>query len=101
MDFLPQVREFERGNIKLEDINIKESIVVIGGGDVAFDVARSATRLQMLKYGKADVKLTSLENEDALPASMDELIEGEVILNKVEEHKGQLSENMLENITFS
>jgi len=76
MDFLPQVREFERGNLKLEDINIKESVVVIGGGDVAFDVARSATRLQMLKYGKSDVKLTSLENEDALPASMDELIEG-------------------------
>jgi len=76
MEFLPQVREFERGNLKLEDINIKESIVVIGGGDVAFDVARSATRLQILKYGKSDVKLTSLENEDALPASMEELVEG-------------------------
>lgn len=76
MDFLPQVRDYERGVLKLEDIDVKESIVVIGGGDVAFDVARSATRLQMLKYGKADVKLTSLENEDALPASMDELIEG-------------------------
>jgi glutamate synthase (NADPH/NADH) small chain len=76
MDFLPQVREYERGNLKLEDINVGKSIVVIGGGDVAFDVARSATRLQILKYGKADVKLTSLENEDALPASEDELIEG-------------------------
>jgi glutamate synthase (NADPH/NADH) small chain len=76
MDFLPQVRDYERGVLKIEDINIKESVVVIGGGDVAFDVARSATRLQMIKYGKADVKLTSLENEDALPASMDELIEG-------------------------
>ena len=76
MTFLPQVREFERGNLKLEDIDVAKSVVVIGGGDVAFDVARSATRLQMLKYGKSDVKLTSLENEDALPASMDELIEG-------------------------
>lgn len=76
MDFLPQVREYERGNLKLEDINVAKSVVVIGGGDVAFDVARSATRLQMLKYGKANVKLTSLENEDALPASEDELIEG-------------------------
>lgn len=76
MDFLPQVREYERGNLALEDIDVAESIVVIGGGDVAFDVARSATRLQMLKYGKANVKLTSLENEDALPASEDELIEG-------------------------
>ena len=76
MDFLPQVRDFERGVLKLEDINIEPSVVVIGGGDVAFDVARSATRLQLLKYGKADVKLTSLENADALPASDDELFEG-------------------------
>lgn len=76
MDFLPKVREFERGNLSLSDIDVKESIVVIGGGDVAFDVARSATRLQMLKYGKSDVKLTSLENADALPASLDEYIEG-------------------------
>ncbi len=76
MAFLPQVREFERGNLKLEDIHVEKSVVIIGGGDVAFDVARSATRLQMLKYGKSDVKLTSLENEDALPAGDDELIEG-------------------------
>jgi glutamate synthase (NADPH/NADH) small chain len=76
MEFLPQVREFERGNLKLEDINIQPSVIVIGGGDVAFDVARSATRLQKLKYGKVDVKLTSLEDLEALPASEDELIEG-------------------------
>ena len=76
MDFLPQVRDFERGALKLEDIDVAKSIVVIGGGDVAFDVARSATRLQMLKYGKSNVKLTSLEDEDVLPCSEDELIEG-------------------------
>ena len=76
MAFLPQVREFERGNLKLEDIDVAEEVIVIGGGDVAFDVARSATRLQMLKYGKSNVKLTSLENEDQLPASDDELFEG-------------------------
>ncbi len=76
MAFLPQVREFERGNLSLDDIHVGKSVVVIGGGDVAFDVARSAMRLQLLKYGKADVKLTSLENEDELPASEEELIEG-------------------------
>lgn len=76
MEFLPQVREYERGNLSIDDINIQPSVVVIGGGDVAFDCARSATRLQMIKYGKSDVKLTSLENEDALPASIDEYIEG-------------------------
>ncbi|MCF7926758.1 MAG: FAD-dependent oxidoreductase [Candidatus Izimaplasma sp.] len=76
MDILPQVREYERGNLDLDDINIEESAVVIGGGDVAFDVARSVTRLQRKKYGKSDVKLTSLENEDVLPASDDEYKEG-------------------------
>ncbi|PAT02321.1 hypothetical protein CI105_02985 [Candidatus Izimaplasma bacterium ZiA1] len=76
MEFLPKVREFERGNLSLEDIDVAENVVVIGGGDVAFDVARSATRLQMLKYGKSSVKLTSLENEDSLPATFDEYVEG-------------------------
>jgi len=76
MAFLPQVRDYERGVLKLEDIDVAKSVVVIGGGDVAFDVARSATRLQMLKYGKSNVKLTSLENEDQLPSSDDELFEG-------------------------
>jgi glutamate synthase (NADPH) small chain len=76
MDFLPSVRDFERGVLKIEDMNIKESVLVIGGGDVAFDVARSVTRLQMIKYGKSNVKLTSLENMDELPASDDEVFEG-------------------------
>jgi len=76
MDFLPQVRDYERGVLKLEDINVARKVVVIGGGDVAFDVARSATRLQMLKYGESNVSLTSLEDQDGLPCSEDELIEG-------------------------
>ncbi len=76
MDFLPRVRDFERGLIDIKDFDIAKSIVVIGGGDVAFDVARSAIRLQELKYGKSDVKLTSLENEDSLPADDTEYIEG-------------------------
>jgi glutamate synthase (NADPH/NADH) small chain len=76
MGFLPQVRDYERGKLKLEDIHVGKSVIVIGGGDVAFDVARSATRLQLLKYGKADVKLTSLEDQEQLPASDDELMEG-------------------------
>jgi len=29
MSFLPQVREYERGNLKLEDINVERSVVVI------------------------------------------------------------------------
>lgn len=76
MDFLPRARDFARGALTLDQMNVKEHVVVIGGGDVAFDVARNVTRLQMLKYGKADVKLTALETRDILPASYDEFHEG-------------------------
>lgn len=76
MDFLPRARDFARGVISLDEINVLESAVVIGGGDVAFDVARNLIRLQILKYGKADVKLTSLEDRKILPASLDEFEEG-------------------------
>jgi glutamate synthase (NADPH/NADH) small chain len=76
MDFLPLTRDYARGNLKLDEMTIKESAIVVGGGDVAFDIARNLTRLQIAKYGKADVKLTSLESLDILPASDDEYIEG-------------------------
>jgi len=76
MDFLPLTRDFARGEISLEDMNVKKSAVVVGGGDVAFDVARNLVRIQIQKYGKADVKLTSLETLDILPGSDDEYIEG-------------------------
>ncbi|BDU50723.1 FAD-dependent oxidoreductase [Haliovirga abyssi] len=74
MDFLPQVRDFARGVIK--DIDVHKSAVVIGGGNVAFDVARSLIRLQEIKYGKSDVKLIALENEEQLPADREEYEEG-------------------------
>jgi len=76
MDFLPLSRDLARGDLKVEDINVKESAVVVGGGDVAFDVARNLIRIQLMKYGKADVKLTSLESLDILPASKEEYVEG-------------------------
>jgi len=74
MDFLPKVRDFARNEGKIPDVYKK--IVVIGGGDVAYDVGRSAARIQMIKYGKIDVTLTALENYEDLPASEDEIIEG-------------------------
>lgn len=76
MDILPIIRDVERGALSIDDVEILDSVLVIGGGDVAFDVARNVTRLQMMKYGKSDVKLTSLENMDELPASDDEVFEG-------------------------
>ncbi len=76
MDFLPLTRDFARGELSIDEMNVKKSAVVVGGGDVAFDVARNLVRIQIQKYGKADVKLTSLETLDILPGSDDEYIEG-------------------------
>lgn len=76
MDILPRFRDLARGVITLDDIDIKPSALIIGGGDVAFDVARNVTRIQKMKYGRSDVKLTSLENFDELPASQEEVDEG-------------------------
>lgn len=76
MDFLPITRDYARGDLSLEDVNVLPSAVVVGGGDVAFDVARNLIRIQIAKYGKADVKLTSLETLDILPASDEEYTEG-------------------------
>jgi glutamate synthase (NADPH/NADH) small chain len=36
--------------------------VVIGGGNVAMDIARSLARLQKQQYGRVDVVLTALED---------------------------------------
>ena len=44
-------------------------VVVIGGGDVAMDVARTAARL-----GAADVQVAMRENKDAIPASPEEVV---------------------------
>jgi glutamate synthase (NADPH/NADH) small chain len=77
MEFLPLTRDFARGDLALDDISVKPSAVVVGGGDVAFDVARNLIRIQTQKYGQADVKLTSLECAETLPASKDEYIEGQ------------------------
>ena len=74
MEFLPAVRDYERGTAEMPAI--AESIVVIGGGNVAFDAARSAVRLQMKKYGRVDIKVTALESMDELPADLDEIEEG-------------------------
>ncbi len=73
--FLAQTRDYLRDVSKMPDIH--EKVVVIGGGNVAFDVARTLLRLQIEKYGKADVKMASLEHRDILPADLEELEEGE------------------------
>ncbi len=56
--------------IKLEGRrDIGRRVIVIGGGDVAMDAARSALRL-----GAADVKIISLEGYHQMPASSEEKV---------------------------
>lgn len=54
------------------EIRIGKKIVVLGGGNVAFDCARSALRL-----GATEVHLVCLEPRDDMLASPDEIEEGE------------------------
>ena len=52
-------------------IAMGKNVVVIGGGDVAFDAGRTALRL-----GAEKVTLTCIEDDETMPASADEIEEG-------------------------
>lgn len=60
-----------------EEIEVPEKVVVIGGGNVAMDIARSMARLQTAKYGKIGVTLTALETLDHFLADPDEIKESD------------------------
>lgn len=61
VDFLKDVKVSKRETVG-------QSVVIIGGGDVAFDAARTAARL-----GAKEVTIVSLEKKNALPASKEEI----------------------------
>ena len=65
------LREITKGN----DIPYKGKVVVIGGGNVAMDIARTEARLHKLNLGKVEVTLTCLETEDIMPADLEEIVE--------------------------
>ncbi len=56
-------------------ITVPRSAVVIGGGNVAMDIARTIARLQKQKYGEVQVTLTALEDLDHFLADPDEIKE--------------------------
>ncbi len=60
---------------KGEDFPVEKKIVVIGGGNVAMDIARSLARKQKALYDKVDLIVTSLESRDIMPADEEEIIE--------------------------
>lgn len=72
---LADARDYLRGVAEMPDI--AEKVVVIGGGNVAFDVARTIVRLQEERYGASHVSLVALETRDILPADLEEINEGE------------------------
>jgi len=73
--FLGEASDYTRGMREMPDI--AEKIAVIGGGNVAFDVARTLVRLQFEKYGETSVSMAALESRDELPADLEEIEEGE------------------------
>lgn len=60
-----------------QKIDLEKEIVVIGGGNVAFDIARSLARLQRERFGEVNIRLTCLEKEGEMLADDEEIEEGE------------------------
>jgi glutamate synthase (NADPH/NADH) small chain len=60
-----------------EAIELQKRIVVIGGGNVAFDIARSLARLQRKQFGEVNIVVTALEPSDNLLADKSEVIESD------------------------
>ena len=58
-----------------DKIEVPERAVVIGGGNVAMDIARSLARLQKQAYGKVDMTVTALEDIQHFLADKDEIRE--------------------------
>ncbi len=58
-----------------EEIEVPRQAVVIGGGNVAMDIARTLARLQQQRHGKVDITLTALEDIDHFLADPDEIKE--------------------------
>ncbi len=56
-------------------VELPDSAVVIGGGNVAMDIARSLARLQQQRFGKVNVTVAALEDFDHFLADPDELRE--------------------------
>ncbi len=59
-----------------EEVPVPQTAVVIGGGNVAFDIARSMARLQKIKHGRVGLTLTALEDRAHFLADKEELVEG-------------------------
>lgn len=75
-DFLEACRDYTGGLRGMPEVH--EKVIVIGGGDVSFDVARSLIRLQNEKYGVSHVSFVARKDELHLAASGEEIIEAKL-----------------------
>ncbi|MDZ4654346.1 MAG: FAD-dependent oxidoreductase [Coriobacteriia bacterium] len=66
---LPFLEASSRG----EDVDLGNRVVVVGGGNVAMDVARTARR-----QGASDVHVVCLESSDEIPASPQEIHDADI-----------------------
>jgi len=60
-----------------ESIKVPESAVVIGGGNVAMDIARTLARLQKQAHGRVAITVTALEDFDHFLADQEEVKESD------------------------
>ncbi len=56
---------------------VPQEVVVIGGGNVAMDIARTVARLQRQQWGEVRVVVTALEDRDNLLADPEEIREAD------------------------
>lgn len=70
IDFLAEVKSGKK-------TKVGKNIIIIGGGNVAMDAARTCVRLQQMKYPKAktSVSIVCLESWDIIPATEEEYTE--------------------------
>jgi len=79
IDFLTEVKFGKK-------TKVGKNIIIIGGGNVAMDVARTCVRLQQMQYpeAKTSVNIVCLESWDIIPATEEEYTEAkeeEVLFN--------------------